>query len=293
MEMTKIKTGSIQAGENEIQFLECGEGKPFLFAHGFPDHPGSFEHQLTYFGSKGYRAIAPYMRGYGPKLREKNPTFGSYDTGSDLLKLMDALDIENTILFGHDWGASAAYAASFLAPHRIEKLITASVPYGTPFMQSLIADGDQQRRSWYMFFFLAPFAEAAVSANNFAFIDRLWREWSPGLTISESHMKALKEILSEPVNLTAALSYYRDTFSGRVRPGSGDPAFKDFGRAGIKVSTLYLHGKQDGCISPALATGMERFFEKGLATKIIDQAGHFLQLEQPDQINRTIEDFLK
>lgn len=291
--MTRIKTGSIQAGKNEIRFLECGEGKPFLFAHGFPDHPGSFEHQLTYFSSKGYRAIAPYMRGYGPGLSEENPTFGAYDTGSDLLRLMDVLEIKSAYLFGHDWGASAAYAASFLAPDRIEKLITASVPYGTPFMQSLITDGDQQRRSWYMFFFLAPFAETAVAADNFAFIDRLWREWSPGLAIPENHLKALKEIFSEPENLTAALSYYRDTFSGRVRPGSHDPAFKDFGRAGIEVPALYLHGKQDGCISPSLAEGMERFFEKGLSTEIIDQAGHFLQLEQPDLVNRAIEDFLK
>ncbi|MCG8493904.1 MAG: alpha/beta hydrolase [Sneathiellales bacterium] len=290
--MTKIKTGSIQAGENEIRFLECGEGKPFLFAHGFPDHPGSFEHQMVYFGSRGYRVIAPYMRGYGPKLSEENPTFGAYDTGSDLLKLMDALEISKAILLGHDWGASAAYAASFLAPERIEALITASVPYGTPFMQSLIADGDQQRRSWYMFFFLAPFAEAAVSANNFAFVERLWKEWSPGLTVPTAHMKTLKDIFSDPGNLTAALSYYRDTFSGKVRAGRNDPAFKDFGRAGIKVPTLYLHGKQDGCISPSLATDMEDYFENGLVTEIIDQAGHFLQLEQPDLVNRTIEDFL-
>ena len=48
------------------------------------------------------------------------------------------------------------------------------------FRRSLPTNPEQQRRSWYMYFFGTPFAEAAVQRDSLTFLDRLWRDWSRG-----------------------------------------------------------------------------------------------------------------
>ena len=71
-------------------------------------------------------------------------------------------------------GAAAAHAAAAMAPARFSKLITMAVPYPPGvFFESLVTSPEQQRRSWYMFYFQLPMADAAVPLNDFAF-------WSPG-----------------------------------------------------------------------------------------------------------------
>ena len=57
---------------------------------------------------------------------------------------------------------------------------------------------DQQRRSWYMFFFQTPFADVALAHDDFAFIERLWRDWSPGWRYPAEEMAALKETFRQP-----------------------------------------------------------------------------------------------
>jgi len=291
--MTKIKTTSIKAGDNEIQYLEKGSGPLMLCLHGFPDHAWSFEKQLNFFADQGYHVVAPFMRGYGPTLQEENPTFTAFDTGRDALLLIDALGYETATVIGHDWGASAAYVTAFLAPEKVEKLITVAVPYGQQFMASLLQDAEQQRRSWYMFYFLAPFAGMAVSLNNYAFIDRLWADWSPSWHTDNSYLAGLKETLSKPGVLECALAYYRDTFSPKgPRPDHKDNRAK-FGKSPINVPTLYIHGQQDGCISPDLGVGMDALFPAGFKSILMPDAGHFLHLEKPEFFNQSVSDFLQ
>lgn len=290
--MTTIKTTTINAGGNDILYLEKGSGPLLLCLHGFPDHAWSFEAQLNFFADQGYHVVAPFMRGYGPPLTEENPTFTAFDTGKDALALISALGYDKAILIGHDWGASAAYAAAFMAPEKIEKLITVAVPYGRQFITSLMQDPDQQRRSWYMFFFLAPLAEAAVSHNNFAFIDRLWSDWSPSWKTDIQYLNRLKETLAAPDVLSSALSYYRDTFNPKNSPRKPQDDRAGYGKLPIKVPTLYIHGQQDGCIGPELGSGMDALFPKGFKSLLMPDAGHFLHLEKPDFFNQSVSNFL-
>jgi pimeloyl-ACP methyl ester carboxylesterase len=141
-----------------------------------------------------------------------------------------------------------------------------------------------------MFFFQLPFAETAVAMNDFAFIDRLWRDWSPDWAFPPEEMASLKATLSAPGVLTAALSYYRHTFN----PPPNTPGLAEASTPRpIAVPTLYLHGRDDGCIGVELADGMESYFEKGLRKEIIDGAGHFVHQERPDEVNRLILEFLR
>lgn len=284
----EFSTGVVEANGLTFHYLEAGEGPIVLALHGFPDHARSYRHQLTALAQSGYRVIAPYMRGYTPTEIPEGGYFGLSALAEDAVALSEAFSDEPVVLMGHDWGAAAAHVAAAAAPERFSKLITMAVPYGT-FRQSLVNNAEQQRRSWYMFFFQLSMSDAAVRMNDFAFIERLWREWSPGWELPAEELAAVKATFARPGVLTAALRYYRDAFNPQTNAAqSAGPEYPH-----IKVPTLYIHGRDDGCIGVEVADGMERFFDSGLQKVIVDGAGHFVHQERPDEVNREILRFLE
>jgi pimeloyl-ACP methyl ester carboxylesterase len=288
--MTDFEKGVVSANGIEFHYLAAGQGPVVLALHGFPDHARSYRHQMPALAAAGYRVVVPFMRGYAPTQIPEGGYFGVPALAADAIALAAALSDEPVVLIGHDWGAAAAHAAAATAPQRFSKLITIAVPYGPAFTQSLVTSAEQQRRSWYMFFFQLPFADIAVAMDDFAFIERLWRDWSPGWELPASEMASLKATLGSPGVLAATLSYYRHTFN----PPPNAPGLAEVTTAiPIKVPTLYLHGRNDGCIGAELAAGMESYFEKGLRQEILDGAGHFVHQERPDEVNRLMLEFLR
>jgi pimeloyl-ACP methyl ester carboxylesterase len=283
MQMRELSAGPFRG-------LEAGSGPVVLLLHGFPDHPRTFRHQLPALAAAGFRAVAPYMRGYGPG---GPPADGRYDVAAlaeDAVALLDALDAPEACVFGHDWGAMAAYFTALAAGGRVRRLATAAVPYGPSFMRALADDYVQQKRSWYMVFFQHAFAEKAVAANDFAFLERLWRDWSPGYTLPAEEMAALKDTFRRPGVLQSALGYYRATMA----PVFDDPAAAEALSAismPIDVPAMVVHGADDGCIGVDLLAGMADYFPRGLRTEIVPNAGHFVHQEQPEVVNRLLVSF--
>ena len=74
----------------------------------------------------------------------------------------------------------------------------------------LFSDYEQLKRSFYLFMFRDParLAETVVARDDLAFLDKLWRDWSPGFQPGE-HLARVKACLRQPANLAASLGYYR------------------------------------------------------------------------------------
>lgn len=287
-----VKQHTVRANGLDFPVLEAGEGPLVLCLHGFPDHAASWTDLIGRLADEGYRAVAPAMRGYWQGGKAPDGSYQSWATGGDAVALIEALGAETASVIGHDWGATAAYAAAALAPERIDKLVTMAVPYGPQVGAAMMLDGDQQRRSWYMFFFQTPFAVMAAAANDFAFIDRLWAEWSPGYVLPDTERAALKAMFAQPGVLEETLGYYRQLFGGPgVKPEWAESAAKIGGP--IAIPTLYLHGRNDGCMGVNLTDGMEAQFPAGLRKVVVEDAGHFLQLEQPERVAQEVIGFLK
>ena len=53
-----------------------------------------------------------------------------------------------------------------------------------------------------------PRAESVIAADDMAFLDRLWQDWSPGYDATED-LRNAKRCLRDPQNLAAAIAYYR------------------------------------------------------------------------------------
>ncbi len=290
--MDDLRTIEVEANGINFTALEQGEGPLLLCLHGFPDNAKSFRYQFTPLAEAGYRVVAPYMRGYAPTSASPTGCYQSAALAHDVLALVDALGADKATLFGHDWGAVAAYGAAALDGSRFERLVTAAVPYGPGLASAFITNYEQLKRSWYIFFFQTPMAEMAVAHDDFAFIRNLWRDWSPGHTWPDELVGEVIATLSQPGVIEAALGYYRAMLDQALH----DPALEEdqaqFAAAPVPVPTLYLQGDNDGCIGLELADGMEAMFPNGLTRQMVEGAGHFLHLERPEEVNRAVLEFL-
>lgn len=286
-----MKTGSVHANGLEFGYVESGAGPLVLALHGFPDLPRTFLRQLGALSEAGYRVVAPYMRGYHPTLAPPGASYERAELARDALALIDALSEEPVVLLGHDWGAAAAYHAACVAPEKVARLVTIAVPYGDTWWGAFVTNPEQQRRSWYIYFFQLPFAEAAVEHDDFAFLERLWRDWSPGWDYPPEELEAVKEAFRQPGVLTAALAYYRHVLDPPGDRPDLDPIREAYGGP-VPVPTLYIHGEHDGGIGAENVAGMEAWFPAGLELHVVADAGHFVHRERPHEVNRLIMEFL-
>lgn len=63
-----MQVKQIQANRLNLATLKAGPADvPLaLFLHGYPDNAKTWERQLPAFAAAGYRAVAPWLRGYPP-----------------------------------------------------------------------------------------------------------------------------------------------------------------------------------------------------------------------------------
>jgi pimeloyl-ACP methyl ester carboxylesterase len=292
--LVDLAEGRIEANGLLFGFLAAGpgDGPLALCLHGFPDSAWTWRYLLPRLGEQGYRAVAPFMRGYAPT---EVPDDGHYFLGNliaDNCALHEALGGDDrAVLIGHDWGGAATYGTTAFAPERWRRAVTLAIPPPGAFAGALLTNYDQLKRSWYFFFFQHPLADLVVPANDLAFIERIWVDWSPGFASAED-LDYVKQSLRAPENLAAAIGYYRASLGGAAPP---DVIAAEQAAAGApsKVPTLYLHGASDGCAGVDLAAGAEAFLPPDSEVEILDGAGHFLHLEKPDEVNDLILRFLE
>jgi len=284
-----LRQGRIEANGIEFRYLVAGSGPLALCLHGFPDSAYTWRHLLPQLARTGFRAVAPFMRGYAPTVV---PADGCYRLGAlvaDTVALHEALDGDDqAVLIGSDWGAEAAYGAAAIAPERWRRLVTIAVPPAA-LDERIFSDYQQLKRFFYVFLMKTPRAESVIAADEMAFLDRLWEDWSPGYPAAQE-LRHVKDCLREPDNLSAAIGYYRAQEPGLYESGTAD-AYAAEDAALLRTApqpTLYLHGGRDGCIDPSLVLDAERHLASGSRMEILEGVGHFLHLEEPTAVNERI-----
>lgn len=270
----EIRASRIRANGLEFGLLEVGAGPLALCLHGFPDTAHTWRYLLPELAAAGFHAVAPFMRGYAPTAVPDDGRYGIGTLADDASALHEVLGGDrDAVLIGHDWGAEASYIAAATAPGRWRRLVTLAVPPAT-LDPVLFSNYEQLKRFFYVFLFrdTPGLAEKIVAADGMAFIRRLWQDWSPGFDAADC-MEHVRESLADPVSLSAAISYYRAPQTAARR---------------APQPTLYLHGNADGCISVELVRNAERHLAPDSRMAVIRGAGHFLQVEQPAEVNRHI-----
>ncbi|MBV9293149.1 MAG: alpha/beta hydrolase [Frankiales bacterium] len=272
----------VQANGLSFGALTCGDDGPLaLCLHGFPDSAHTFRHLLPALADAGYRAVAPWLRGYAPTDIPADGDFSLTALAADANELHEALGGDgDAVLVGHDWGAMTSYVAAATDAARWRRVVTMAVPPPKTAAGAFL-DYAQLKRSFYIFLFQTPLA-GLVGMNDLSFIDGLRRDWSPSYDGTED-LAHVKDALRDPANLMAAIGYYRAMFAA-----SG-------GGAGDNVPpqpTRYLHGEADGAFGIAGVAGALEELSAGSSVEILPDVGHFLHLERPDVVNRLVLEWL-
>ena len=276
----------IRANGIEFAYLEAGSGPLVLCLHGFPDTAWSFAPMLQRLAAAGYRAVAPFMRGYAPSGLAADGDYRATTLARDAAALVQALGESRAFLVGHDWGAVAAYLAAAQAPERWRGVVTAAIPHLRRFL--FWPTARQLARSRYMAFFqLRGIPERRIVADDFAWLRALIRTWSPGWDFSEQDFAPLKEGFSDPQRLRAALAYYRALPAVLAEHASWPLLFTP-----LQVPVRVICGGQDGCIGREMFERQAQHFAAGYDLIELPDAGHFMQCEQPEAFSRAVIEFI-
>lgn len=292
--MNHEQTLELETNGLTFHAFDQGSGPVALCLHGFPDHARSFRAQFDPLTRAGFRAIAPTLRGYEPCSQPADGDYNVVRMAEDVVGWIDQLEQDKVHLIGHDSGAIISYAVAALAPERLHSLTTVAIPHVGRFQrEGLRKLPSQLRNSWYVLFFQLPgLADFVVERNNWAFIEKLWRDWSPGWPIPEEELELVKQTLAQPGVKRAALGYYR----ALARRGS-DAAkrTRELFDAPTPVPTLAVTGALDGCMDTRLFDLVmnEADFPAGLEVIRIEGAGHFVHQEKPDEFNAHLIDWLE
>ena len=253
----------------DLSYDDLGEGVvPIIFLHGFPFSKSMWQTQLDFLKSSN-RVIACDIRGFGNSKDEESVM--SMDLfGDDLIQFMDRLNIDKAVVCGLSMGGYIALNVCKRYAERLEALILCDT--------QCIADSPEGKAKRYKLI-----DEIALNGTeNFTegFIKNVFHKDS--LTGKKEVVEELRKVIvsnSKHVITTGlkALAERSETCSVLNK---------------ITVPTLIICGREDKVTTLAQSEFMNQNIE-GSILRIIDDAGHVSNLEQADEFNKHLQDFLK
>jgi pimeloyl-ACP methyl ester carboxylesterase len=318
--MTIMKHSAI-INELDYHYVTCGEGPAVLLVHGFPDSSRVWRHQIPAIAAAGYRVIAPDLRGFGATQAPDDPNaYTSADLVSDLVGLLNHLTIDQAVIVGHDWGATAAWAAPVLRPDRFPAVATLSMPYSPrppmpmPMLMSEVGLGDV-----YMVYFSQQdeAADAELAADPEEFFRRFFYTLSgdydgdvvQALRRSPETGRLIDSLVPPPRPMAwcdeteiAALGDavrrrgrgFIDVYRSTARGWSLWGAWSD--RA-PQVPVQFIYGNKEVSMrfpgrENAVEDMMKLLPNAFPPIQLEGDVGHWCQLEQPEQVNDALIGFL-
>lgn len=282
MEVSAIKT--INANNLSFSYLELGEGPLVLCLHGFPDTAHTWQYLMPVLAQAGFRVVAPFMRGYPPTALPQDNDYSAVKLGADVSALISAFGADQAILIGHDWGALAVYAAANLHPEKVAKMVTVAIPHPRSIRLSPAAAWKSRH---FFTFQLRRWACWQLRRNNFAYVDSIYKRWSPTWDFPPYETALIKEALAKPGAVEAVLGYYWSFASDR-----NNQDVQNLLRKKTTVPTLCLVGAADGALNVESMPETPRAFTGPYDYKVLPQVGHFLHREVPDEFVALVVDYL-
>jgi pimeloyl-ACP methyl ester carboxylesterase len=119
----------VDAGGLRVHVALAGpeDAPPVMLVHGWPQSWWAWRHVIPPLAER-FRVIAPDLRGHG---WSEAPASGyeKEQLASDLLAVLDVLEIERTTWVGHDWGGWSGFLAALRAPERLDRLLALCIPH--------------------------------------------------------------------------------------------------------------------------------------------------------------------
>jgi pimeloyl-ACP methyl ester carboxylesterase len=287
----------IQAGQLDVGYAEAGpaDGQPVILLHGWPYDIHSYSDVAPMLAERGYRAIVPYLRGYGTTrfLAEDTVRNGQQSVVAiDTLALMDALSIDQAVVAGFDWGARTADIVAALWPERCRGLVSVSgylIGSQEAGKQPLLPTAEFQW--WYQFYFATERGRAGYERYRHDFAKLIWHTASPKWNFDDATFDRTAAALDNPDHVAIVIHNYR----WRLGLADGEPEYDELERRlaegpDIAVPTITLEGDANGAPHPEPGVYAKKFSGAYSHRTVEGGVGHNLPQEAPEAFVQAIVD---
>jgi pimeloyl-ACP methyl ester carboxylesterase len=285
----------IDAGVLNVGYAEAGpaNGRPVILLHGWPYDIHSYVDVAPLLASAGYRAIVPYLRGYGTTRFLSSETLRNGQQSAiavDIIALMDALKIEKAILGGFDWGARTANIIAALWPERCKALVSVSgYLIGNPEANKTPLPPQAELEWWYQFYFATERGRAGYEKYWYDFNKLIWKLASPQWHFDDATFDRSAESFDNPDHVQIVIHNYR----WRLGLSEGETQYDDLEKRlaeapAIGVPTITLEGDANGAPHPDASTYARKFSGKYAHRVINGGVGHNLPQEAPREFAKAV-----
>jgi len=203
------------AGVLNVGYAEAGPpgGSVVILLHGWPYDIHSFVDVAPLLASAGYRVIIPHLRGYGTTrflsgdtLRNGQPSA----LATDVIALMDALQVRQATLGGFDWGARTADIVAALWPERCKALVAVSgYLIGNQEAGKVPLPPKAELQWWYQFYFATERGRAGYEKYREEFAKLIWQLASPKWNFDDATFARSAASLANPDHVDIVIHNYR------------------------------------------------------------------------------------
>ena len=285
----------IDAGLLNIGYAEAGpaDGPAVILLHGWPYDIHSYVDVAPLLAAAGYRAIVPYLRGYGTTRFLSNETVRSGQPSAvavDIIALMDALKIEKATLAGFDWGARTANIIAALWPERCKAMVSVSgYLIGSQESGKMPLPPRAELQWWYQFYFATERGRSGYDKYRHDFAKLIWQLASPKWQFDDATFDRSAASFDNPDHVAIVVHNYR----WRLGLAEGEPKYDDLDKRlaegpSITVPTITLEGDANGAPHPDPSSYARKFSGKYAHRVVEGGIGHNLPQEAPQAFAQAV-----
>lgn len=278
---------TVRANGAAFHVARTGKGPPLLLLHGWPEFWLTWEPVMARLADR-YTLLAPDLRGFGDSDKPEGP-FGPDQHTSDMLALLDTLDIDKVGVVGHDVGGAVMQPLARTAPARISGLFFFDFVY--PGIGPRMAEPERLNNIWYQSFHqleIAPLLVGASRETCRAYLGYLIRHWSYRKDAFDDVLDAFTDNFLKPGNLAGGFAHYRASHAQRIRMMKGEAPQP----APIELPTCIRWAEHDPLFPYAWTDRLTESFSN-LDLALFPGVGHFPHREDPDRAAAEIAAFFK
>jgi pimeloyl-ACP methyl ester carboxylesterase len=253
----------------KIAFEEHGTGRPFILLHAFPLNRKMWEDNIEAVISAGFRLILPDLRGFGESVNFAD-IHTMEDMANDVSELLENLQIEKAIFGGLSMGGYVLFNLYRVKPEIFSALVLCDTSFS--------ADSEDKKKSRF------ELIDKIESAGTQALIENML----PNL-ISDHTKNNNPELVSK---LEKMFSETDPKAAVAALRGMAARADHEDILPLIDVPTLLIFGEEDKVTNLDVADKMHESIS-GSRLHLIKNAGHYSNLEQPEQFNKVLFESIK
>lgn len=290
----------VRAGVLDTGYAELGpqDGPVVLLLHGWPYDIHTYAEVAPLLAASGYRAIVPYLRGYGSTrfVSDASARNGQQAViAADILALMDALGIDKATVAGCDWGARTANIIAALWPERCNALVSVSgYLIGSPELNRMPLPPRNELEWWYQYYFATERGREGYDRYRRDFARLIWQLASPKWNFDDVTFERTAAAFDNPDHVAIVIHNYR----WRLGLAAGERQYDDLEKRlaafpAIEVPAITLEGDANGAPHPDPAAYAKKFSGRYEHRLVTGGVGHNLPQEAPRDFARAVVDIAR